>query len=62
MSAQLKKTLKDKGLNNDDDVKHLRLRETEANIPISQASGKVISGYIRKPKNTAQISAERGFI
>ena len=57
----MKKTLEDKGLNSDDDVKTLIFRATEANITISRTSGKVISGYIGKPKGAAQITAEQGF-
>ena len=54
--------MEEKGLNTDGKVEQLKQRATEANIPISETTGKLIPGYIGKAKGALQIAAERGFI
>ena len=61
-AVELRKVLEDKGLNTDGKVAQLKHRAIEADIPITETTGKLIPGYIGKPKGALQIAAERGFI
>ena len=60
--SELKKKLEELGLNSDGNVKTLKARATEAGLPLTETTSKIIPGYVGKPKGAAQIAAERGFI
>ena len=60
--AEIKKKLEVMGMNSDRNVKVLRERATEANLPLEETISKLIPGYVRKPKGAAQVACKRGFI
>ena len=57
----LQEMLNARNINSDGLVEDLRKRAEEAIIPISETSGKVIEGYVGKPKGALQIACEREF-
>ena len=60
--AELKQVLETHGMNGDGNVEQLRGRATLASIPTTETKGRVVEGYVNKPKGAAQILCERGFI
>ena len=60
--SELKERLEEANLNSDGKVDALRKRAADANIAIKETTGKIIPGYVGKPKGAAQIACERGFI
>ena len=60
--AELKEKLEAIGINSDGNVKVLRQRAIEANLPLEETISKIIPGYVGKPKGAAQVACERGFI
>jgi len=49
-------------MNGDGNVEQLRGRAILANIPTTETKGRAMEGYVNKPKGSAQILCERGFI
>ena len=50
------------GYNTDFNIKILRQRATEVNVPLYETKSKIIPGYVGNPKGAAQIACTRGFI
>ena len=60
--SELQAVLEEKGLNSDGNVEQIRGRALLANIPIQEIKGRIIEGYVGKPKGATQILFERGFV
>ena len=60
--SKLRSLLEAKGYNGEGKVADLQKQAKDADIPLTETNGKIIEGYIGKPKGAAQISCERGFL
>ena len=60
--SELRSLIKTKGYNGEGKVADLQKRAKDADIPLTETNGKIIEGYIGKPKGVVQISCEQGFL
>ena len=59
---EIKEKLEALGINGDGNVKILRARSQEVNVPVTETKWKVIIGYVGQLKGAAQIVCEQGFV
>ena len=58
--AEIKEKLGAMGYNADGNVRVLKQRVTEANVPLYETKSKIIPGYVGKPKDATQITCKVG--
>ena len=59
--SELKSLLEVKGYNGEGEVADLQKRAKDADAPLTETNGKIIEGYIGKPKGLPKLHANKDF-